>query len=534
MNGYFGINTNEKGTYLILKPPADGGELIRSNEIKDYLNSHGIVLDFKAVSSAILRAKEEKVVLKVSDVVYPPFDEVMTVTVSKDKLHATARFIPHSSGGRKLTCEDIAKQLKNMGIIYGIKEQTIEQLVKRKKYCTDYEIATGTLPTAGRDATIKYHFNTDNSIRPTLNEDGSVDFFHLNAINHCAENDVLAEIIPKEKGEDGYDIYGTVHPAREVADINFRYGKNVMLSDDGMRLISEVCGHVRLIDNTVFATDVYEIENVGTSTGDVEYDGNIQINGNVEDNFTVQAKGTIEIRGTVGAANIEADGDIIIANGMYGQGKGSLKAKGNVIAKFLENTTVDAGGFVEAESILHSHVSAGTDVNVEAKKGFITGGRICAVRAIKAKIIGSVMGSDTTLEVGVDAKVKDRFFELQKEMASHKKARKQDKTILENLQRKQENGEKLNSMQLDYIEQLKASINEHQEALKLLDIEMRGFAGQMSGEAKAHIDVYNVLYGGTKVTISGVSVVIKDSVKRCRLVKDGAEVKMEGLVGVNS
>ena len=51
-----------------------------------------------------------------------------------------------------------------------------------------------------------------------------------------------------------------------------------------------------------------------------------------------------------------AGGDIIIAKGMNGMGKGVLNAKGNVVAKFLENATVTALGYVSSESILHSTV----------------------------------------------------------------------------------------------------------------------------------------------------------------------------------
>ena len=525
MNGYFGIKINEKGTFLILKPPVDGGEMIRNNEMKDYLNSHGIELDSKAVSSAVLRSKEDKVVLKLTEKELPPIDEVMDILISDDKMHAIGRFIPPSTYGKKLSKDDMLQLMKAMGITAGINEDVIEHLALKKKYCTDYEIATGTLPTPGRDAKIKYHFNTDNSVRPTLREDGSVDFFHLNMIHHCSEGEVLAEIIPKEKGEDGYDVLGNVRPARDVADVTFRYGLNITESEDGMQLISGVCGHVMLIDNTVFAADVYEVENVGTATGDVEYNGNIQVNGNVEDNYTVKASGTIEIRGTVGAANIEAGGNIIIANGMYGQGKGILKAKGNIVAKFLESSIVEAGGFVESESILHSLVTAGTNVHVEARKGFITGGRICAVHAIKAKMIGSPMGSGTTVEVGVDGKIKARFVALQKSISEHKKARKQAQPILENLLKRQADG-KMNAMQEDYMNELQETSRMHQDALELEKTEMKQLAEKMEGSDSARIDVAGTLYGGTRITVSGISVVIKDSRKRCRLVKDGAEIKM--------
>ena len=61
-----------------------------------------------------------------------------------------------------------------------------------------------------------YLFDTKNDTRPELNEDGSVDFFKLNNLHQCVKDQVLAEIIPEEKGENGIDVYGTVTAAREV------------------------------------------------------------------------------------------------------------------------------------------------------------------------------------------------------------------------------------------------------------------------------------------------------------------------------
>lgn len=85
---------------------------------------------------------------------------------------------------------------------------------------------------------------------------------------------------------------------------------------------------------------------------------------------------------------------------MNGMGRGVLATKGNVVAKYLENATVSAKGYVSTESILHSRVMAGTEINVTGRKGFITGGRVSAANVIRVKTLGSPMGADTIVEVG--------------------------------------------------------------------------------------------------------------------------------------
>ena len=135
--------------------------------------------------------------------------------------------------------------------------------------------------------------------------------------------------------------------------------------------------------------------NVDPSTGNIEYDGNVLVNGNVCTNFSVKAKGDVEVKGVVEGATVEAGGNITIARGMNGMGKGVLKCDGNVIAKFIENSDIEAGGYVETGSIMHSNVVAGSEIHVQGKKGFISGGKVTATTLIETRILGSDMGTST-------------------------------------------------------------------------------------------------------------------------------------------
>ena len=176
-------------------------------------------------------------------------------------------------------------------------------------------MAVGQQPRHGTDAYIEYYFNTDLSARPTLKEDGSVDFFHLNTISHCHEGDVLAKLFPEDPGDVGYNIMGEKIKPREVKKKKLKFGRNISVSEDKLSMISDVDGHVTLVDDKVFVSDILTVENVDSSTGNIEYDGNVQVNGNVCANFSVKAKGNIEVSGVVEGAQVEAGGDIIIEIG---------------------------------------------------------------------------------------------------------------------------------------------------------------------------------------------------------------------------
>lgn len=164
-----------------------------------------------------------------------------------------------------------------------------------------------------------------------------------------------------------------------------------------------------LVEGKVFVSDVYEVENVDLSTGNIEFEGSVQVRGNVSSNFEIRAGGNVIISGVVEGACIEAGGNIIIARGMNGMAKGNLRAGGDIVAKFLENATVSAGGYVNTESILHSNVTAATEIQVTGKRGFITGGHVRAGQRIEVKTLGATLGAPTVVEVGVDPEKKQNI-----------------------------------------------------------------------------------------------------------------------------
>ena len=195
----------------------------------------------------------------------------------------------------------------------------IDLMIDGKMYCTDVILAKGKLPTAGRDGKINYYFDTNNKARPEIKEDGSVDYFKLNMLHHCTKGQVLAEIEPEERGEDGVDVFGTITKAREVRKAKFDHGRNLEISKDGLKLMSMVDGHASLVNGAVFVSDIYSVENVDTSTGNIEYHGNVEVRGNVCENFKIKTDGDVFVGGVVEGAEIEAGGNIVIARGMHGQ-----------------------------------------------------------------------------------------------------------------------------------------------------------------------------------------------------------------------
>lgn len=466
MNGYFQIQISEKGVSLLLSPPIGEGEKIRVAELKEYLNMVGVPYDVMAINSALANMGDEEIVLFLSPMKLEPVDEKCNVYVNSDKMTAVMRLYPPSAGGRSLSKAHIMEQIARIRVRAGIDEDAILMALEERPYCTDIIVAQGKLPTPGRDGSIVYHFDTDSTARPELREDGTVDFFKLNNLHQCTKGQVLAEIIPEQKGENGFDVYGSVLLAREVKRVTFDHGRNMEKSKDGLQLISMVDGHVSLVGHAVFVSDVYSVEDVGTSTGNIEYHGDVEVKGNVCENFSVKTDGNVFVSGVVEGAVIEAGGNIIIARGMHGQNKGRLKAGGNVIAKFISAAEVEAAGFVEAEQFVNAKVSAGTNINADAGKGLITGGKVVAKGMINARNIGSPMGAATIVEIGTDVESKKRLAELQKSVGEKSKTIPQMKKVLEDTTKKLKAGVKLTQDQIKNARMLQVTLADSQAKIQ--------------------------------------------------------------------
>lgn len=523
-NGYFQLVKTSGGFGVKMIPPIDGGEDIRIAELTHYLDSANIGYDLTALKRALVARTEEICFLGPGEC--PAIDEMYALSVSSDFMTASVRFFPASETGRRLTVEEVIKDLSYRSITYGIQTQLLQShFMSAGWYCIDFPVARGTEPRHGEDDRIEYYFNTDLHAQPEQREDGTVDYYNLNMINHCSEGDVLAKIIRGDAGEFGMNIQGKRIAPRDTKKAILRHGKNIKLSEDGLSISSMVHGHVMLVDGDVFVSDVYEVENVDTSTGNIDYPGSVQINGNVTNGFTVKSSGNVVINGIVEGAHIIAGGNIVIARGMNGMTRGTLKAGGNVIAKFIENATVEADGYVNTGSILHSRVSAGTEIEVTGKKGFITGGRVQAGSQITVKTLGAMMGASTIVEVGVDPQVKMEFAQCQKDVAELVRLIKTEQPVLAGFAEKRAKGARITPDQIQYVREIAMKLEEQKKELEEKNNRMQELRKHFDFQKQARVVVRGEVYPGTTIIIGELSMVIQDVYHYCRFEVVEGDVK---------
>ncbi len=528
-NSYFQITGGGDGAWLKVFAPVDGGKPVNVRELAEYLTRNGISFDAAALKKGLAGVMPEgggETEIFLNRNMPEAVKESYTLVVSPDRMTATARFYPPSTNGARLTAEEFISDLQQEGIKYGINKEGLKKFFRRPLYCTDILVAKGQPPRHGEDARIEYYFETDLSVKPTLKEDGSVDFFNLNTVNCCKAGDVLARLFPGDAGEAGINLACEKIPPRSIKQLVLKHERNAHLSEDKLEIISDVDGHVTLVEDRVFVSNVLEVENVDNSTGNIDYNGNVKVNGNVCTNFSVKAQGDIEVRGVVEGAYLEATGNIIIARGMNGMEKGTLKAEGNVIAKYLENATVNAKGYVSTESILHSEVMAGTEVLVNGRRGFITGGKVSAMHLIQVKTLGSSMGAATVVEVGADPNMKQRLQQLLKQSEENKKAIDATQPVLIAMAQKLS---QKNNMKPELVRNFQDMLKKQKENQRLqeeMKKEIDYLEKLLENTDDARIEVTSEVYGGVKICIADVSMIVKGRADHCRFVKSQGDVKM--------
>lgn len=527
-DGYFRLVNTQSGYGLQIVRAKEGGTDIKVIDVTEYLDREGIAYSLPSLKAALECGTDT--VLELGEGTCPTVNERYSMTISQDAMQVQIRFQAPSPTGKRVEITEVLGDLRVKNVVSGIQMSNLSDHFQSDG-CYDRVLiaAQGQPPRQGKDASIEYFFNTDPDTKPTVREDGSVDYFQLNMISHCKTGDVLARIVPADPGVRGQDVFGRRIKPHDVKQMTLKFGNNIQLSEDRLSITSLVDGHVMLVDDKVFVSNVYEVSNVDLSTGNVDFVGSVQVNGNVKENMRVVAGGNVVVNGVVEGAYIEAKGNIVISRGMNGMSKGVLKAGGNVICKYLENTTVSAEGYVSTESILHSKVSAKTEIQVTGRKGFIVGGLVRAGRLISVKHLGASMGNTTVVEVGPDPELKKRQKTLQKEISDIVIEIKNAQPVLQNFAEKKAKGVQFKPEQLKAVVEIDALIKQKSELLSQKSKEIKEVQETLDRMKDGRVDVLGKVFTGVTIVIDEIPMILKSEYQYCRFERKEGEVRMSPL-----
>ena len=525
VDGSYKILYEEEGVFLEITAPKGGGKPVDETEVMDRIKKKAIEeVELQNIYDAILRGRDTKIKIA------PPQDEKpidaqLTSKISDDGLEAYVVLTP-PEGGKDLEYQQMLSRLNDDGIVYGIDEKALHELARKPEYNKEILIARGKKPIDGKDGTITYHFKLRRERKPTIDDQGRVNYHKLDLIENVKKGQVLATITLPTEGVNGINVKGEEIPCKKGRKIRLPKGKNVEISEDGLSLVASTNRQIDIVNRRITVNPVYEVPgNVDNSVGDIEFIGNVVVKGNVLTDFSIRCDGNIEVYGVVEGAKLYAKGDIIIRQGVNGMAKGSIISEKSVTAKYIENSYVQCKKNVTADAIMHSSIRAGGMITVSGRKGLIVGGNLKAGKGIKAKTIGSPMWTNTEIEVGIEPQVRERYSQIKDEVQRVLEDLKKTEQAISLLAKLGTKGE------LDPRKKVLLSKSiKTREVLnkKLAGLKAESFSieEQLDDTSNSKVSVSNTLYGGVKVTIGPSTMHIKENLQFTTLKRVHGEIKI--------
>jgi len=523
------VRLTPEGVFLKVSSPQGKGRRVTEREAIDKINRrYGGRFDTGMVSKVVRYADNEWV--KIADYMHNPAnDPMMSVDIIDAEMRALLTLHPPGAGGADPTFDTMVEYLQRNGVVHGIKEEAIRELEEDPQYGVPILVAEGTKPKNGRDAYIVYSFERNTSQVKLKEKNGRVDFKELNLIQNVVEGQVLARKLPPERGESGRTVTGKLLPAKDGKDCEIPIGKNVRLSEDGASAIAEINGQVVITGDKINVEPIFVVEgDVNLKTGNILFLGTVMVKGNVEDGFSVKAAGNIEVTGSVGKCDLDAEGDIIVHQGIAGKTTGKVLSGHSVFARFIENATVEAAeNVVVSDGIINSTIIANKKIICKGKRAAIVGGHLRASEEINAKILGSVSGSETILEVGYDPKSKERLDALNRRREELLKESEDVNLNLSTLMNLKKMKKTLPEEKERYYQELlnrKREIAEELEKIKTESEEIKNYLSQLKISGK--ICSSSTVFPGVKIYIKDVFLEVKNEFKGVTFIAEGNLVKV--------
>ena len=438
----------------------------------------------------------------------PAGDVVIGVEVTKDEMKGSIVVSPPSMSGSEASFEMIKRAILQQGVVEAcINEDKIREFVDNPVYNNPYEVAAAIEPVDGHDAYISYNFETDpKKLKAQVDEEGKVDYKKLNNIQNVIADQPLAQKIPAERGKGGKTLFGRYLEAKNGKDIQIQLGANVKLDRDGVTIKAEIDGEVMLVNGKVTVEPIKYLDAVNVKTGDVKFVGTVVIKGNVQEGYKVEAT-NIEVNGIVDKSRLEATGNIIVRQGVFGKGEGYIKAGKSLWAKFINDTTVEVEeNVIVSDSIVNSNVTAMKNIVLRGKKAQIIGGHLMATEEICARKVGSPGGgTETILEVGVDPRAKKRLEELQNMQAKATKEYENCDLDIQTLEQQKKLRKKLPQEKEEKLKTLKERCEQISEELENMTDEINKIQEHLRDlKAIGKVKVEGDVYAGVKIYIRDV------------------------------
>ncbi len=304
------------------------------------------------------------------------------------------------------TYENIEEVLVKRKIYSGVSKEEVEKQLNEidinNPMIHQITVASGKDPVNGYEDYYTPLIKTEKEAGKIL-EDGSIDFKEVSSVVEIKKGQEILQKHPAVEPVDGYNIYGD--PAKAIMEENKGYvkGENIVQSGkDEFTYVSSIDGCLETKKNTISVSPIAIINgDVDYDSGNIDFNGSVHISGSVLPGFSVKAQDNVIVGKHIEDASVEAGGAVQVKLGIGGKGSTTIMAGGKVKAKYVVNSTIEAGGVIEiGDSIINSNIFSNEKISLTAKHGKIIGGEATALYDIVVNESGVPKENKTILSVG--------------------------------------------------------------------------------------------------------------------------------------
>lgn len=468
------------------------------NSLQTKVKQHPLSSKKKKKSDDAEEEEEERLDVDAEAIIY----------VSKNRMAAWAFILPPYGEGKVLSKSRLEKALEESSVREGIDAEALDRIIEERPYFRLVLIALGTPAVPGKDGYVIENFAKEREKSFAMDDRGKLDYKTQNSIQGVREGEVLCQIIAPTPGTDGVNIQGDVLKAKAGKEAKVLVGRNTELNEEKTQLVAKMDGQLK------FQAGRFNVDPQLDVSGDVNYDvgnidfyGDVRITGDVREGFTVRSAGSVVVDGLVEAATIEADGDVIIQNGIAGDERAVIKAGGTVKAAYMESCTVYAGKEVHANNIIGSNIYCDEKIIVKSGRGTIIGGKHVAGKKIEANTIGCRAERPTELVVGETPNIRKKKEDLQESIEkSGKELEEMDRTIKYLAGAAGNNAQKRQKME-ELLLHRTILVDQHERAQKELEEVLQGGGSGAKGRIIA-----DTVYPPTQIRIRDYTYIVQDEV----------------------
>ncbi len=417
-------------------PPPDAAALKDAFEASEF---SGYYLVEDALANVLTNAAKSGNDAPVTAVVAQRRDAELKLKIAADGLTATCSVIA-AYRGKNITTLDVAVACRTGGVTNGLVMHNIAELVSKARAAQPGDevnaiIAEGLPPVDGEDARLEPLAETikDRVLKPRERADGTVDMHDLGDVLTVEAGAELMRRHPPRPGKDGLTVTGERIAHKPGEDCVLAVGEGSRhAAEDANLLLATRAGIPCRSGDTMDVSEVLSLDRVDLSTGNVDFQGCVLVKGDVAEDMRVHATGDISIGGVVESAVVEADGDLLVHDGIIGHQidaaqsataelSARLRAGGDLVAKYAQNAELQSKQSVRiAKYLFHSQVTAGDVIWIGGERrpdGRLVGGKLVAGHSVQAGFIGAEAGTRTQIDLSpLVAEVQERLDALKATM----------------------------------------------------------------------------------------------------------------------